>query len=228
MILAMFQQFDNIEAIFTTHEEDTMEGALTIPTNLIQANKLINLDSEDDKYVTIGCNGGTSIDGVFSIATTSELSGFTPVTISITGGLGGHSGVDIHKGRCNTLKSIFYLLFRVKNEITSNTMLIHDVQRIGTIADNAIPSDASCQLYIPTANKNEIINCMQEVFANDIKPLYPLENALQISITNDSFSSTNALDLTSSNLLINNINFAPDGMYKYNEQYKMSDQSTNF
>ncbi len=98
-----------IEALFTIDEETGMSGAMGLESGLLSGDILLNLDSEDDQEITIGCAGGVdvSISGSYSPA---EAPGDPALALSVKGLTGGHSGMDIHLGRANANKLVNRLL----------------------------------------------------------------------------------------------------------------------
>src|SRR5690606_30956578 len=93
-----------IEAMFTIDEETGMTGAMQLDGSNFQGEILLNLDTEDDDELSIGCAGGidTNTKYSFELENCSETSEY--LEISLRGLLGGHSGMDIHKGRGNANK----------------------------------------------------------------------------------------------------------------------------
>lgn len=88
-----------IEAVFTTDEEIGMIGASLLDFSLLKGKRMINLDSEDENVLTVSCAGGSDFKAKLPINYT-EYNG-TKIVINISGLKGGHSGVEIHKGRVN-------------------------------------------------------------------------------------------------------------------------------
>lgn len=120
-----------IEALFTVNEEGGMEGAKDFDINLLSGNKLINIDSEQEGVMTVGCAGGVGLKVVYTgdvLEVEDEA-----ITIKLADLLGGHSGVDINKGRINAIKMIGHFLkrFDIDNLIEIN----------GGQIDNAICHD---------------------------------------------------------------------------------------
>ena len=104
-------QHPPIEALFTIDEETGMTGAMELQPNMLTGDILLNLDTEDDDEISIGCAGG------IDITATKEYQEFEPPTetfaynISVYGLQGGHSGMDIHKGLGNANKIMNRILF---------------------------------------------------------------------------------------------------------------------
>jgi len=103
MVMAILEDKDAkhpaIEALFTTDEEIGMIGAGRLNGSLFSGKKLINLDAEEPELLTVSCAGGS--DFVMEIPVQPETMQGTRVTITVKGLYGGHSGVEIHKGRVN-------------------------------------------------------------------------------------------------------------------------------
>ena len=86
-----------IEAVFTVDEELGMEGAEAIDLSVLKGKKLINLDSEEEKTLTVGCAGGVRYQGLIPVE--KETASGEVIKITIQGLLGGHSGEEIHRQR---------------------------------------------------------------------------------------------------------------------------------
>ncbi len=95
-----------LEVLTTTNEEDGMSGAAAMKTDFIKGRKVINLDSEDYDTITVGAAGAFLQIGKWSIKYDIIPDGYVLRKITMNSGLGGHSGVDINKGRCNCIKEL--------------------------------------------------------------------------------------------------------------------------
>lgn len=94
-----------LEALFTIDEETGMTGALGLKGGLLDAKIMLNLDTEDDRELTIGCAGGVDVTATGTYSENASLAGSTGIRIHVKGLTGGHSGMDIHKGRGNANKN---------------------------------------------------------------------------------------------------------------------------
>ena len=102
-----------LEALFTIDEETGMTGALGLKGGLLDAQIMLNLDTEEDNELTIGCAGGIDVTGVGKYrAVVARGAAFK---ITIKGLKGGHSGIDIHKGRANANKLMTRILLQVEH-----------------------------------------------------------------------------------------------------------------
>lgn len=99
-----------IECLFTVDEETGLSGAFGLDPDILQGKILLNLDSEDEGELFIGCAGGKDTVARMPIRHESTPAGMTAFEIRLTGLVGGHSGDDIHKGRANAVKLITRLL----------------------------------------------------------------------------------------------------------------------
>ena len=104
-----------IEAVFTTDEETGMDGAHGLDMRQLKGRRLINIDSEEEGVIMCGCSGATKIHGTLSVR--REKVKAVPVTISISGLKGGHSGMEIDKGRANANNMMGRILYRLVNDV---------------------------------------------------------------------------------------------------------------
>lgn len=133
-----------IEAIFTISEETGLNGAFGIDASLVDARKLINLDSEEEGVFYIGCAGGIEIDAEKKAIWDAPIG--DALKIRISGLLGGHSGGEIHKERANSIK----LMGRLLNRIPSFQIAAIN----GGTRRNVIPSE--CEAVI-TVKDSDIV-----------------------------------------------------------------------
>lgn len=100
-----------IECVFTISEETGMDGAFGMEPGFFTGRTLINLDSEDEGQMFIGCAGGLDTSATFTYTQEDLKEGYKPVRLEISGTLGGHSGDDINKGRVNTIQQMARFLY---------------------------------------------------------------------------------------------------------------------
>lgn len=147
-----------IEALFTIDEETGMTGALGLKGGLLDGRILLNLDTEDDNELTIGCAGGVDVTatGAYAIKSSSG-SGYT---LRVKGLTGGHSGMDIHKGRGNANKLMNRLLTNSAQKFGAQICSID-----GGSLRNAIPRESVATLLIPNENKENFETYITEMLA---------------------------------------------------------------
>lgn len=132
-----------VECLFTISEETGMDGAEALAPGFFTGTTLINLDSEDEGQLFIGCAGGlnTRIRLPFSCDAVGE--GLTVLKLKISGGIGGHSGDDINKGRMNAVQQMARFLY---HEIPSCFQLV-DIDGGGK--PNAIARECTATIAVP-------------------------------------------------------------------------------
>ena len=123
----------NLELLVTTSEETEMDGALGLKPNLLQGTRLLNVDSEEEGFLTVGSAGGELIEGSIDIKR-EKISGYEGVNITVKGLSGGHSGMEIDKKRGNALKIGLEILKDLKEKLDVRLVEIN-----GGTKDNAIP-----------------------------------------------------------------------------------------
>ena len=133
-----------IEALFTIDEETGMTGALGLKGGLLHAAILLNLDTEDDDELTIGCAGGIDVSAEGKYKLEKAASGSIGFRLTIKGLTGGHSGMDIYKGRGNANKLINRVLLNAKERFDLRINLID-----GGGLRNAIPRESFADILIP-------------------------------------------------------------------------------
>ncbi len=150
MMLALLdgecEEHPAVECLFTTEEETGLDGAKAFDYSVVKARRMINLDSEDDGEVVVGCAGGNfhKVTLPLSLCTFSG----TAVKISIGGLMGGHSGANINSGRANANKLLGRALLQIGNVCGLNLVSIE-----GGSKDNAIPREASAALSVSDVKK---------------------------------------------------------------------------
>ena len=152
-----------VEALFTVNEEIGLEGAENLGENMISGKILINLDSEDDGEIFIGCAGGIDTTAVFSYKKSFSPENFKYFKVSVSGLLGGHSGGDIHLGRANANKLISRFIWECSQKWDIEVSSFN-----GGNLRNAIPREAEAIFGIHNKHEEEV-NKFLEKYANDIK-----------------------------------------------------------
>lgn len=135
-----------LELIFTVEEETGLHGAANLEPSLVSARKMVNLDSEDPSVLTIGCAGGAGSILHLPLERVPAPEGMTPLSLTVSGLKGGHSGVQIHEHLANAIKILTQCLFKAK--AAGVDLQIASIQ--GGNAHNAIPRDARAVLLVPS------------------------------------------------------------------------------
>ena len=196
-----------IEALFTIDEETGMTGALNLSNSILSGKILLNLDTEEDDEICVGCAGGIDI-------TMSRSYRLQPnddeifVKILLNGLTGGHSGAEIHKGLGNSNK----ILFEIINELKSN-FEIKICSINGGGLRNAIPRESSIKITFAKENFNLFENILNNSFKSLSKDFHNTDPNfnLQFDLLND---KTKSLSVLESNELIDAINRCPNGVFE--------------
>ncbi|PLY16015.1 MAG: cytosol nonspecific dipeptidase [Sedimenticola sp.] len=166
-----------IEALFTSNEEDGMTGAMGLKPGMLQGNILLNMDSEDEGVLSICCAGGANVNTSLAYRSEHVESDMVCCQIAISGLKGGHSGVDIHRGRGNANKLMFRLL-RVAVERFG--VRLAKVQ--GGNMRNAIPREAFATVCVSEQLAPELV-LFVDAFQAEIKgELQQVEAGLTVTI----------------------------------------------
>lgn len=157
-----------IEALFTVDEEDGMDGAFGIEPGFLKGEILLNLDTEEEGDLCVGCAGGTDVTATFRYKEEENENPEDPTfKISLTGLKGGHSGCDIHLGRANANK----LLFRFLKEAVRNYE-VRVAKVDGGSLRNAIPREAYAIVTVPedlVSELEELVTNFEEIFVEEYK-----------------------------------------------------------
>ena len=124
-----------LEAMFTIDEETGMTGAKELDPSFYEGTILLNLDTEDDDELSIGCAGGIDTNTTYNYAEVASIAGLSTFKVVLKGLMGGHSGMDIDKGRGNANKLLSRLLIDAPVQV-----YLHEFDGGGL--RNAIPREA--------------------------------------------------------------------------------------
>jgi dipeptidase D len=158
----------NLNLLFTVDEERGLSGASQMDKSLIEGDYLINLDSEEDDEFTIGCAGGRVFSVEIEKVSEEGLlnNDVIPIKIAVSGLIGGHSGMDINKGRGNAVKILIEILWKIDSNYNISISSIE-----GGNLSNAIPREASAIFHINKSDKLMIESFIKELNLN-IKSIY--------------------------------------------------------
>ena len=165
----------SIEAFFTSDEETGMNGAIGINGTIFAGKKLINIDSEDEGVLTVSCAGGSQCRTEFKIDRLSysdiEKNGshYESYSIKVSGLLGGHSGMEIHKGRANAICEDAYILKTIMDEGVN--FYLASIR--GGKFENVICQEATSVVYINSRDIDKTISLIAKL-NDELKDEYKL------------------------------------------------------
>ena len=211
-----------LEALFTVNEEIGLEGAENLGKDMISGKILINLDSEDDGEIFIGCAGGIDTTAVFTYKRSFSPENFSYYKVKVSGLLGGHSGGDIHLGRANANKLIARFIWNC-----SNKWPIEVASFNGGNLRNAIPREAEAVFGINDKHKEEIAKYLHQ-YAEDIRNEFKgVEPSLKLEIESEA-KPEYCIDSNTSLRLIRALYSAPHGVISMSKDIEgLVETSTN-
>jgi dipeptidase D len=167
-----------LEVLMTIDEETGMTGAFGLKPGLLKGDILMNLDSEDEGELYIGCAGGTNGNFKFKYKEEDVPTSMTALKLSVTGLKGGHSGVDIALGRGNSNKIIFRLLKQARCKFGLRIASID-----GGSLRNAIPRESFAVVVVPKDKLNEITQFAKDFQTIVRKELSAVDPDVTIALT---------------------------------------------
>lgn len=198
----------DLEVLFTVDEETGMYGALDLEAGVLKGKTLLNLDSEEEGYLYIGCAGGIDSTLTFDYLATTTPQEDIGIRVSIKGCKGGHSGCDINLQRANAIK----LLFRFLKEAVANYEARLSSVRGGSLR-NSIPREAEAVLTIPEevyADFCELVDEYEDLF---IAEFDGVEDNLQFSAEKVDLPPF-VIPEEIQDSLIHSVIACPDGVYR--------------
>lgn len=146
-IMALLESTDiphpSLEALFTIDEETGMTGAKNLDASLVSAKTMLNLDTEEDDEIDIGCAGGIDVTAAANYVEQPAPAGSEAYRIIVNGLRGGHSGIDIHRGFGNANKIINQILIDLNEKFDFQLSALQ-----GGSLRNAIPREAESILIV--------------------------------------------------------------------------------
>ncbi|MDD4427914.1 MAG: aminoacyl-histidine dipeptidase [Paludibacter sp.] len=173
-------QHPPLECLFTVDEETGLTGAFGLGKQLLTGDVLINLDSEDDGEIFIGCAGGIGTRALFTYENEPAPAGYFGFRVMVSGLAGGHSGGDIHLGRGNAIKLLNRYLWQLNQKMDVRLASFE-----GGNLHNAIPREATAFVAVPYAEK-ETIRVMLNVYIATVEEEFKdIEPNLRINLESD-------------------------------------------
>jgi len=203
-----------LEALFTIDEETGMTGAKELDGSLLEGKILLNLDTEDDDELSVGCAGGIDTNTSLSYKEVAINNNAQVFDITISGLLGGHSGMDIDKGRGNANKLLARILWKINKEIP-----LQLIQFDGGSLRNAIPREASAQIAVAVDKESNFIAIFQEDTAVIIEEFKTIEPNFKIELS-PATAKGNAMETVELNSILNTLCAVPNGVFRMSPDIK--------
>lgn len=203
-----------IEALFTVDEETGMTGAKHLDANNLSGSILLNLDTEEDDELTIGCAGGIDTNTAYNYEQENTHVQSTAFELKIKGLLGGHSGVDIHKGRANANKLMNRLFYELSLTVH---MQLHSLD--GGSLRNAIPRESTAVIVIPYGQKELFILLFKQLTEKLIEEYATVETALSITVEEVPLVAK-VMVATDLRKIVNAVYAVPNGVFRMSPDIK--------
>lgn len=200
-----------LEFLFTVEEEIGLNGARAVAPGVLKGSILLNLDSEDDSQIIIGCAGGRDVVVTLPMARATETANARHFTVTLNGLKGGHSGIDIHLGHGNAIRSLARALRAALLAAPSLRLAAFS----GGSARNAIPREATAQITVAadeeTACRTAIATVLTEIRAE----LAHADPGVAISL--DTAMASPAFSGEATAALLRAISACPDGIARLSD-----------
>ncbi len=211
-----------LEVLLTIDEETGMTGAFNIEAGVLKGKTMINLDSEDEGELYIGCAGGINTSAKFQVNKEKVSADFKSYKLSLTGLRGGHSGLDINLGRGNANKLMNRFLWKTSRELDIRIAALEG----GTLR-NAIPRESFATVVVPSKNmvafEKEVVS-FEKIFKLELSSVEP---DLSFKCESEALP-THCLDVASQFKLLNAVYAIPNGaMRMIAEMPQVVETSTN-
>lgn len=160
-----------VEALFTIDEETGMTGAFGLKPGLLDGDILINMDSEDEGELYVGCAGGIDVSASLSYKEEDAPAGHEAYMVHVQGLKGGHSGMDIPLGRANANKVLFRFLMQAESDLK-----IRLAEATGGDLRNAIPRESFAVILVPAAESKTfetLVASYHEIYSKEFADTEP-------------------------------------------------------
>ncbi|WP_222612805.1 aminoacyl-histidine dipeptidase [Undibacterium rugosum] len=201
-----------LEVLLTVDEEAGMTGAFGLQPGMLDAEILINTDSEQEGEIYMGCAGGVDAEISVPVRWQTAAADQQAYTLSLSGLKGGHSGVNIHLGRGNANKLIARFLAGHAAELG---LALSEIK--GGSLRNAIPREAQCSFTVPAAQTGLLEQRVAQYQAILQAELASAEPALKLQLV-ASAAPAQTLQADCQRTLINLINSCPNGVIRMSDE----------
>ena len=214
-------QHPHIEALFTIDEETGMTGAKGLKPGFINGDILLNLDTEEDDEIGIGCAGGVDVTAKRTYSEEAIPEDFAAYKLEVKGLLGGHSGMDIIKGLGNANK----LMNRVLHYLNLKTDIKISMINGGGLR-NAIPRESEAILFVNKDKIDELKQFFEEIESAIRLEYKALEPNLDISL-NRTVSEGKSMDGKTQKLFLDAVSAAHNGVYRMSPEIEGLVEASN-
>ncbi len=208
-----------LEALFTIDEETGMTGAQGLQAGYLHGDILLNLDTEEDDEIDIGCAGGVDVTAIKTYIPQALDKGVKSYEISVKGLQGGHSGMDIHKGLANANK----LMNQILQSLETNVKI--SIVNGGSLR-NAIPRESKSVIVCEEANVENVFKIADKIFKKIKEEFKTLEPNLHCSIE-PTENPANTMSVDSQKSLIKALEGSINGVFKMSDEMEDLVEASN-
>lgn len=210
-----------LEALFTIDEETGMTGAKGLQGGLLKGDILLNLDTEEDTEIDIGCAGGVDVTARRTYIPEAISDDAIYHTLTVKGLHGGHSGMEIHKGLGNANKIINRLLYSLL------PLDIHLISIDGGGLRNAIPRESVAVFASDATTADLLLSVVEQESAAIKQELSIVDDALEIILERCEKPSADGLPIDLQKKLIQTLYAAPNGVYRMSAAFDSLVETSN-
>ena len=196
-----------LECLFTVDEETGLTGAFALQEGFMKGDVLLNLDSEDEGEIFIGCAGGCRTSAEFKYDKVAVPQGYFYFTVEVCGLTGGHSGDDINKNRANANKVLNRFLLQQAMKYDLYLCAIS-----GGNLHNAIPREAKALCAVPSSHKEDV-RVDFNVFAAEIEAEYHVTEPGMRFVLQSADPCKEAIDSTTAISLLKSVHAVANGVF---------------
>ena len=166
-----------LELLFTIDEETGLTGAANLEPTLLQGRRLLNLDTEEEYALYVGCAGGAGTDLSVPLETMFGSEGYESISVRLSGFKGGHSGVDIHLQRGNAIALLARMLGALLPRFDFELVRVE-----GGNMHNAIPREATAWLRVARSDESRFRGALEGQLASIAGELIGIEENLSVEV----------------------------------------------
>lgn len=197
-----------LEVVLTVDEENGLYGAEAVDLSKLQGKRLINIDSEEEGVFTVGCAGGVTLECNLPMFTEAVEGNQYQLTVS--GLLGGHSGVEINRGRANANVLLGRVLYAMDQKLGADIISME-----GGSKDNAIPRLAKAKILVSSENAPKVEAFLKEQERILKEELHASDAGVTLTLESMGSGEAQVLDATSKITALHTLNNIPNGIQTY-------------
>ncbi len=207
----------DLELLFTIDEETGLTGANMLDPGLLKGRTLVNLDSEEDGTLIIGCAGGKNTDFSLNLTFEDAPAGHNAYLAKMTGLAGGHSGTDIHRGRGNAIKLLARFLKGLGTDLHCRLASFS-----GGSKHNVIPREAEAVIMLRPEDAGRLTECAGSFTATLSREFGNADSSISILIEEAGQGMTKVISQADAARVLDLIHGLPHGVMVMNESFDNS------